>query len=87
MLPKLYATSAMWTLNCRKGFGVDTRRSSEKPNSHQVATTIQFERQSVDGGPPVRIESHEETEHEHMFERRIKPYPDVSSRQLESIPE
>ncbi|KAJ7247307.1 hypothetical protein C8J57DRAFT_1724548 [Mycena rebaudengoi] len=87
MLPKLYATSAMWTLNCRKGFGADTRRSSEKPNSHQVATTIQFERQSVDGGPPVRIESHEETEHEHMFERRIKPYPDVSSRQLESIPE
>ncbi|KAJ7276712.1 hypothetical protein C8J57DRAFT_1466179 [Mycena rebaudengoi] len=87
MLPKLYATSAMWTLNSRKTFGADTRRSSEKPTSHQMATSVQFSRQSVDGGPTVQIENHEETEHENMFERRIKPYPDDISRQLESIPE
>ncbi|KAJ7276693.1 hypothetical protein C8J57DRAFT_194681 [Mycena rebaudengoi] len=93
MLPKLYASSAMWTLNSRKAFDADTRRSSEKPSSRQMAatiqmaTTIQFEQQSVDGDPTVRIECHEETEHEHMFERRIKPYPDDISRQLDSIPE
>ncbi|KAJ7276682.1 hypothetical protein C8J57DRAFT_194480 [Mycena rebaudengoi] len=89
MLPKVYATSAMWTLNSRnrKAFGADTKRSSEEPNSHQMATTIQFSRQSVDRGPTVRIESHEETDSEHVFEQSIKPYPDDSSGQLESIPE
>ncbi|KAJ7288237.1 hypothetical protein C8J57DRAFT_1214430 [Mycena rebaudengoi] len=87
ILPKVYATSAMWTLNSRKGLGADTKKSSEKPNSHQMATTILSERRSVDGGPTVLIERHEETEHDHIFERRIKPYPDDISRQLESIPE
>ncbi|KAJ7276678.1 hypothetical protein C8J57DRAFT_1583844 [Mycena rebaudengoi] len=84
MLPKLYANSAMWTLNSRKGSGADTNRRS---SSRQMATTIQLERQSVDGGPTVRIESHKEIEPEDMFERHIKPYPDDISRQLESIPE
>ncbi|KAJ7276732.1 hypothetical protein C8J57DRAFT_1713992 [Mycena rebaudengoi] len=87
ILPKVYATSAMWTLNSRKGLGADAKKSSEKPSSPQMATTILFERRSVDGGPTVLIEKHEETEHDHMFERRIKPYPDDISRQLDSIPE
>ncbi|KAJ7276648.1 hypothetical protein C8J57DRAFT_194065 [Mycena rebaudengoi] len=48
MLPKLYAISAMWTLNARKEpssrFGADGTR-----NSRQIATTIQFRRHSVNG--------------------------------------
>ncbi|KAJ7276619.1 hypothetical protein C8J57DRAFT_1223357 [Mycena rebaudengoi] len=69
MPPKLYAISAMWTLNSRKGSGADARSSSEKSRrrSRQMPTTIQFGRHSVDGRPTVRIQSHEEPETEHMF--------------------
>ncbi|KAJ7279339.1 hypothetical protein C8J57DRAFT_1712435 [Mycena rebaudengoi] len=130
MLPKVYAISAMWTLNSRNEssrFGTDVNSdicsssSSVHFSSRQMATTIQFGQHSVDGlnsqkemsnrfgadfsgspenfksrgittinqfgrhsgpgGPTARIESQEETyemsdNSVHVFERRIKPYPD-----------
>jgi hypothetical protein len=82
MLPKLYAISAMWTLNSRKElssqFGGDVSSSSEKFSSRQMATTTRLGRRSVDGGSTARIESPEEMMDipEHMFEPRTEPYPD-----------
>ncbi|KAJ7276647.1 hypothetical protein C8J57DRAFT_1713933 [Mycena rebaudengoi] len=87
MLPKLYAMSAMWTLNARKElssrFGTDVRSSSDESTSRHMETTIPLGR--VHGGPTVRIESQET---ENMFEGRIKSNPDDINRskvQLESI--
>ncbi|KAJ7279340.1 hypothetical protein C8J57DRAFT_1569930 [Mycena rebaudengoi] len=58
MLPKIYATSALWTLNSRNEssrFGTDvtsdicSSSSSVEFSSRQMATTIQFGQHSVDG--------------------------------------
>ncbi|KAJ7279335.1 hypothetical protein C8J57DRAFT_1569921 [Mycena rebaudengoi] len=58
MLPKIYATSALWTLNSRNEssrFGTDvdsdicSSSSSVEFSSRQMATTIQLEQHSVDG--------------------------------------
>ncbi|KAJ7279354.1 hypothetical protein C8J57DRAFT_1569957 [Mycena rebaudengoi] len=133
MLPKIYAISALWTLNSRNEnsqtgtdvnsdifssssssvhfssrqmattiqlgqhsvddlnsrkemsnrFGADVSGSPENFRSRGIATINQFGRHSVVGGPTARIESQGETyemtdiqPEVHMFERRIKPYPD-----------
>ncbi|KAJ7279284.1 hypothetical protein C8J57DRAFT_1712402 [Mycena rebaudengoi] len=47
MLPKLYAISAMWTLNARKE--PSSRLGADDNSSRQMATTIRFRRHSVDG--------------------------------------
>jgi transglutaminase/protease-like cytokinesis protein 3 len=80
MLPKLYAMSAMWTLNARKElssrFSTDFNSSSAKRSRSQIAT-MQFRRHSVDGSWTVKIESSVEMMDipEHMFEPRTEPYP------------
>ncbi|KAJ7270191.1 hypothetical protein C8J57DRAFT_1321339, partial [Mycena rebaudengoi] len=59
MLPKLYAISAMWTLNSRKElssqFSSDVASNSEKRSRRQI-TTLQFRRHSSDGSRTVRSE-------------------------------
>ncbi|KAJ7276694.1 hypothetical protein C8J57DRAFT_1713965 [Mycena rebaudengoi] len=93
MLPKLYAISAMWTLNARRELSsqfsadVNIRSEKKKPRlftSRQMITTMQFGRHSVDGGQTVRIETPEEMMDipEHTFGRRIdsEPYPDDINR-------
>ncbi|KAJ7276697.1 hypothetical protein C8J57DRAFT_1466167 [Mycena rebaudengoi] len=92
MLPKLYAISAMWTLNARRElsaqFNADIDSSSEKKprlfTSRQMVTTMQFRRHSVDGGQTFRIVTPEEMMDipEHTFGRRIdsEPYPDDINR-------
>ncbi|KAJ7276674.1 hypothetical protein C8J57DRAFT_1504505 [Mycena rebaudengoi] len=56
MLPKLYAISAMWTLNSRQElssqFNSDVASSSEKRSRRQIST-MQFRRHSFDGSRTV----------------------------------
>ncbi|KAJ7276620.1 hypothetical protein C8J57DRAFT_1223358 [Mycena rebaudengoi] len=78
MLPKLYAMSAMWTLNARKElssrFGTDAKSSSDESTSGHMETKMPLGR--LDGGPTVRIESQGT---ENMFEGRINQIRMIST--------